>query len=198
MLIIDWDKESGWQDPAITPFENLSLPPACAALHYAIECFEGMKAYKDAKGQIRLFRPDCNLERLNSSMKRLAMPSFNPEGYLECLKQLLRKDASWFPEGDGFSIYIRPTAIGNSPYLGVHASEEVKLFTILCPVGPYFKDGFKPIKLFADTHHVRSWPGGAGNAKVGGNYAPAIAPTESVFELGCSSVSEKSWRYSYH
>ena len=73
-----------------------------------------------------------------------------------------------------YSIYIRPTAIGTAPYLGVHASEDVKLFAILSPVGPYFKDGFKAVKLYADTENVRAWPGGVGNAKVGGNYGPGL------------------------
>ena len=172
MLVIDWSAKKGWHNPEITPYGNLSLSPACVALHYGIECFEGMKAYKDEQGHIRLFRPDCNMERLNHSMSRLAMPSFNGDGFIDCLKQLLRIDESWIPTEEGYSIYIRPTAIGTAPYLGVHASEDVKLFAILSPVGPYFKDGFKAVKLYADTENVRAWPGGVGNAKVGGNYGP--------------------------
>jgi branched-chain amino acid aminotransferase len=77
-----------------------------------------MKAYKDKNGKIRLFRPDCNMERLNHSMTRLAMPDLNDDGFLECIKQLLRLDESWIPDEDGYSMYIRPTAIGTSPYLG--------------------------------------------------------------------------------
>eukprot|EP00596_Hydrurales_sp_CCMP1899_P010457 CAMPEP_0119049858 /NCGR_PEP_ID=MMETSP1177-20130426/66797_1 /TAXON_ID=2985 /ORGANISM="Ochromonas sp, Strain CCMP1899" /LENGTH=323 /DNA_ID=CAMNT_0007027585 /DNA_START=224 /DNA_END=1191 /DNA_ORIENTATION=+ len=188
MLTIDWDKESGWHNPEILPYGNLSLSPACSALHYGIECFEGMKAYKDDKGGVRLFRPDCNMERLNNSMERCAMPGFNGEGFIECLKQLLRIDESWIPVKEGYSVYIRPTAIGNSPYLGVHASEQIKLFAILSPVGPYFKDGFVPIKLYADIENVRAWPGGTGNAKMGGNYAPAILPTEKAKDFGCSQI----------
>lgn len=80
------------------------------------------------------------------------------------------------------------TAIGTSPFLGVHASEQVKLFVILSPVGPYYKGGFKPIKLLADTQNVRAWPGGVGNAKVGGNYGPTIAPSQEAAKLGCSQV----------
>lgn len=75
------------------------------------------------------------------------MPNFNSEGYLECLKELLRVDESWIPQQEGYSMYIRPTAIGTAPYLGVHASAYVKFYTIMCPVGPYFKEGFKPIKV---------------------------------------------------
>jgi branched-chain amino acid aminotransferase len=74
------------------------------------------------------------------------MPTFDGDAYLECLKMLLRVDESWIPTEEGYSLYIRPTAIGTAPYLGVHASANVKLFTILSPVGPYFK-GFKPVKV---------------------------------------------------
>jgi len=99
-------------------------------------------------------------------MERLALPSLDMDGFLECIKQLVRLDESWVPNQEGYSMYIRPTAIGTSPFLGVHASESLKLFVILSPVGPYYKGGFKPIKLFADVENARAWPGGVGNAKV--------------------------------
>eukprot|EP01035_Chromulina_nebulosa_P017741 gene17741-23338_t len=188
MLSIDWDEINGWQNPTITPYHNFSISPAATVFHYAIECFEGMKAYKDKSGVIRLFRPDCNMDRLLYSMQRLAMPKFNADGFIDCIKQLLLVDKNWIPDQEGYSIYIRPTAIGTSPYLGVHASETVKLYVILSPVGPYYKHGFKPIKLFADTANIRAWPGGVGNAKVGGNYAPTILPSKLVAERGYSQI----------
>ena len=188
MLEIDWDTELGWHAPIIKPYENFSISPAAAALHYGIECFEGMKAYKDKKGKVRLFRPDCNMDRLNKSMVRLAMPSFNSDGLIECIKQLLRIDESWVPQKDGYSLYLRPTAIGISPTLGVKASDQVKLYVICSPVGPYFKDGFKPVKLYAGSENVRAWPGGVGAAKVGGNYGPCIAPAEKAAKLGCHQI----------
>ena len=188
MLEIDWDINIGWHSPIIKPYENLSISPAAVALHYGIKCFEGMKAYKDKKGKVRLFRPDMNMDRLNKSMVRLAMPSFNSDGLIECIKQLLRIDESWVPQKDGYSLYLRPTAIGTSPALGVKASEQVKLFVICSPVGPYFKDGFKPVKLYADSENVRAWPGGVGSAKVGGNYGPCIAPAENAAKLGCHQI----------
>lgn len=149
-----------------------------------------MKAYKDQKGDIRLFRPDKNMERMNYSMTRLSMPPINGnDGLLECIKELIRVDSSWVPDKEGYSLYIRPTAIGTSPLLGVHASEQIKVYTILSPVGPYYKSGFKPVKLYADAKNVRAWPGGVGNAKVGGNYAPTIYPSQQAAkEHGCSQV----------
>lgn len=92
-----------------------------------------MKAYKDEQGKIRMFRPNKNMDRLNGSMTRLAMPDFNGDGLIECMKQLLLIDESWIPQKEGYSIYLRPTAIGTSPYLGVEASKHVKLYVIMSP-----------------------------------------------------------------
>lgn len=149
-----------------------------------------MKAYKDRNGKIRLFRPDRNMQRMNYSMTRLSMPSIDTSnGFLECIKELIRIDEDWIPDKEGYSLYIRPTAIGTSPFLGVHASEQIKLYCILSPVGPYYKSGFKPVKLYADVKNVRAWPGGVGNAKVGGNYAPTIYPSQlAAKKHGCSQV----------
>ncbi|CAE7457727.1 unnamed protein product, partial [Symbiodinium microadriaticum] len=109
--------------------------------------------------------------------------------FLECLKELVRLDSSWVPAEDGYSLYIRPTAIGASPFLGVHASEQVKVYCILSPVGPYYKTGTtKPVKLMADPQNVRSWPGGVGNVKVGGNYAPSIHVSAQAAEKGYSQI----------
>lgn len=147
-----------------------------------------MKAYKTSNGEIRLFRPDCNMDRLKYSMERLSLPSINTDGLLDCIKELLRVDESWIPSEEGYSMYIRPTAIGTSPFLGVQAAEHCKVYCILSPVGPYYRGGFNPIKLYADTDNVRAWPGGAGNAKVGGNYAPTILPSKKAQALGCSQI----------
>jgi branched-chain amino acid aminotransferase len=167
MLEIDWDVNRGWYSPKIVPYGDLSMSPASTSLHYGIECFEGMKAYLDKNNNIRLFRPDRNMNRMNYSMTRMGMPRIDlNDGLLDCIKELLKVDRDWIPNKEGYSLYIRPTAIGTSPFLGVQASEHVKVFAILCPVGPYYKSGFNPVKLYADTENVRAWPKGVGNAKV--------------------------------
>lgn len=175
MLTVDWNSKTGWTTPLIQEFSNFSISPASLVLHYGIECFEGMKAYLDANGNVRLFRPEKNMARFQNSMQRLALPDVDQEGLLECLKQLLIVDKSWIPSVDGYSLYIRPTAIATSPYLGVQAPNHARVFVILSPVGPYYKSGFAPVKLLADHMNVRAWPGGVGNVKLGGNYAPTIA-----------------------
>ena len=175
MLEVDWDNENGWHNPVIKPYGDMQISPAAPCLHYGIECFEGMKVYKDKNGDIRLFRPDKNMDRLNHSMKTVSMPSFNGDGMIECIKKLVKMEESWIPTKEGYSVYLRPTAIGTNDSLGVHTPTKAKLYVICSPTGPYFASGFKPVKLYADTVNVRAWPGGVGNAKLGGNYGPTIA-----------------------
>lgn len=188
MLEIDWTITKGWGAPKISPYHKLELDPACSVYHYALECFEGMKAYVDDKGKARLFRPRKNLERLQDSMHRMCFPSFAEDEFAACLEELVRVDKDWIPRGEGFSLYLRPTAISTHPYLGVGRSTSIKLFVIASPVGPYYPEGFKPVSLFADTVHVRAWPGGTGASKVGANYAPTILPQALAAANGYSQV----------
>jgi branched-chain amino acid aminotransferase len=188
LLEVDWSASGGWGKPAIVPYHPFSIDPASSVLHYALECFEGMKAYLDAEGKVRLFRPDKNIERLRASMARLAFPDFEPAAFQACLERLVLEDKDWIPQGDGFSLYIRPTAISTHPYLGVSVSSSVKLYVILCPVGPYYPEGFKPVSLYADAKNVRAWPGGTGHSKIGANYAPSILPQTEAAKKGFSQV----------
>lgn len=189
MLVVDWNKTTGWSTPLISEHTNFSISPAALGLHYAIQCFEGMKAYVDKNGHVRLFRPEKNMKRLSESMERMALPALDQEGFLECVKQLVLVDKNWIPRQDGYSLYIRPAAIGTSPYLGVQAPSHGKVYCILSPVGPYYPSGFAPVKLYAGGEHVRAWPGGVGNVKCGGNYAPTIALSRDVaLKYGCDQI----------
>jgi branched-chain amino acid aminotransferase len=188
ILEIDWNSSSGWSAPQIKPFGDLQIHPAASSLHYGLQCFEGMKAYVDKDGEVRLFRPDKNMERMNTSCERLFLPKFDGEELVECIKELIKVDRDWIPEGEGFSLYIRPTAISTHPYLGVTKPDNAKIFVILSPVGPYYPEGFAPVKLFADNQNVRAWPGGIGYAKAGGNYAPTIGPQATAAAEGYSQV----------
>ncbi|KAJ3105572.1 hypothetical protein HDU97_007914 [Phlyctochytrium planicorne] len=184
MLSVEWQATKGWSAPQIHPYGNLSLAPSATVLHYGLECFEGMKAYKDKEGKIRLFRPDMNMARLLRSCKRLTLPAFDTEQFLECIKELLKVDQRWIPNERGYSLYIRPTAIATQESLGVGPSSKSLMFVITCPVGPYYKTGFNAVSLSATSHYVRAWPGGTGDAKVGGNYAPGIRPQIEVAKEG--------------
>jgi len=188
MFEVDWDAKEGWGKPRIVPLHNLSLSPACSSLHYAIQCFEGLKAYKNEDGKIFLFRPDKNAERLNSSTHRLGLPQFDSEEFIKCMAELVRVDERWIPQERGYSLYIRPTVISNDSTLGVNPPQKALFYIIMSPVGPYFPSGFAPVKLYADPTFIRAFPGGTGNVKIGANYGPTIQPSLQAQKKGYSQV----------
>ena len=188
MLEVDWTAEGGWGAPQISKYKDLSLSPAASSLHYSLQCFEGMKAYRSETGEVRLFRPDMNAARLLRSSTRLALPAFDQDELIAVLKKLVEVDKDWIPQQKGYSLYIRPTVISTDVCLGVAPPAAAKLFVITCPVGPYYKDGFKPVSLIADSSNVRAWKGGTGDYKVGGNYGPTIAPQVEAAKKGYQQI----------
>ncbi|KAL7572045.1 hypothetical protein ACA910_001697 [Epithemia clementina (nom. ined.)] len=189
MLLAEWNQDSNWSAPRIIPYQDLKLSPASSCLHYGLQCFEGMKAYKSlGDPSLRLFRPEMNMKRLQSSMERLHMPGsdFDHNELISCIAELVKLDEKWIPYGDGYSLYIRPTVIATHRFLGLAAPTSLLLFVITSPVGPYYKTGFKPVRLTADSSYIRAWPGGTGNAKVGGNYAPTMKAQAEAARLGYS------------
>ncbi|XP_062512590.1 branched-chain-amino-acid aminotransferase, cytosolic-like [Corticium candelabrum] len=188
MLEVEWDAAEGWKTPKISEFHNLSLSPGSVVLHYALEVFEGTKAYRGDDGKVRLFRPIENMKRMNNSAKRLSLPTFDGEEFVKCIKDLVRVDADWVPSEPNTSLYIRPTMIGTRPSLGVGPSNTALLYVVLCPVGPYFKSGFKPVSLLADPRFVRSFKGGIGDTKAGGNYGGTIFVQLEAEKQGCQQV----------
>lgn len=178
----------GWTPPAIVPYGPISLEPSAMCLHYGVEAFEGMKAYKDARGRLRLFRPDMNMDRLRRSAARLTLPDFDGAAFLACIKALVRQERDWVPAHRGYSLYLRPTILGTQTTLGVGPSNRALLLCIASPVGPYYKTGFAAVSLYASQRYVRAWPGGTGDCKVGGNYAPGILPQIQAAAKGYSQI----------
>ncbi|ODH26747.1 branched-chain amino acid aminotransferase [Paracoccidioides brasiliensis] len=188
MLVVKWNTKDGWLAPSIIPYQNLSLSPATSVFHYAFECFEGMKAYKDKAGGIRLFRPDKNMERLNKSSKRIALPTVDGDVVIKLISELVKLDSRFIPQARGYSLYLRPTMIGTQESLGVTAPNSAMFFVIASPVGPYFPTGFKAISLEATNYAVRAWPGGVGDKKLGANYAPCIVPQLEASKKGFQQI----------
>lgn len=184
MLTIEWNQTEGWLAPTISPYQNLSLDPATCVFHYAFECFEGMKAYKDNQGNVRLFRPDKNMERFNKSAARIALPTFSPYAAIDLIAQFAKLEERFIPNERGYSLYLRPTLIGTQKTLGVSAPGSALLFVIASPVGPYYPTGFKAVSLEATDYAVRAWPGGVGDKKLGANYAPCIVPQMEAAKRG--------------
>ncbi|KAI1183560.1 branched-chain amino acid aminotransferase [Nemania serpens] len=176
MLTIEWTQTEGWRAPVIQPYQNLSLDPATCVFHYGFECFEGMKAYKDRAGRVRLFRPDKNMARFNKSAARIALPTFSPTALTDLVSRFAQLEERFIPVERGYSLYLRPTLIGTQKTLGVGPPGSALLFVIASPVGPYYPTGFKAVSLEATDYAVRAWPGGVGDKKLGANYAPCVLP----------------------
>lgn len=186
MFIAEYNNE--WKSLKIVPFDNISLPPQASIFHYGVGIFEGMKAFRDANGKVRLFRPMKNCERFAGSSKRVALPPPDPVELQKCIMKLLQVEEKWVPQERGFSLYIRPTYIGTTPSLGVKACNQALLYIILSPVGPYYPTGFKPVSLWACREYCRAWPGGTGNYKVAPNYGITVMPGELAHEHNCQQV----------
>jgi branched-chain amino acid aminotransferase len=190
MFLLDYNIDKGWHDGRIVPYGPICLDPAASVFHYAQEIFEGMKAYKTSEGKILLFRPDMNDKRAISSCSRLCIPPLEEGVLTQAVKALVKVDRDWIPDLEGTSLYIRPFIIATEPFLGVRASHEYMFIVILSPVGPYYKEGLAPTKIYVEDHYVRSVPGGAGYVKMGGNYAVGL---RSEFEAGEKSYSQVMW-----
>ena len=174
MLVADWHSDGGWKAPICQDFGNLSLPPQCGGLHYALQCYEGLKAYLNPRGEPVLFRPDMNAKRMLRTGGRLVFPSFDEREWVDCVRYIVDRDKAFIPKEPGYSLYVRPAMIGTNTNLRIGVSDAVKFLVILSPVGPYYQEGFKPVKLYVEETMRRSFPGGTGGYKIGANYAPTV------------------------
>ncbi|KAL3076088.1 hypothetical protein niasHT_034152 [Heterodera trifolii] len=190
MMEVDWSDANGWGKPLISPLHPLQLHPGAKALHYAIELFEGMKAYRGQDNHIRLFRPEKNIARMRRTAARLMLPDFDGNELLKIIDELVRIDQDWVPSSDEASLYIRPTMIGTDPTLIEGWSTGSKLFIVTGPAGDIGEAAHspKPIALLADPNLARTSPGGVGQYKMGCNYAPGILIGKQATELGCQQV----------
>ncbi|MDR1496395.1 MAG: branched-chain amino acid aminotransferase [Clostridiales Family XIII bacterium] len=188
MFIMDYDEGEGWHDARIVPYAPIELDPAASVLHYAQETFEGLKAYRTAGGGLKLFRPDMNAKRTARTSDRLCIPPIDEGFYVDAIRALVDVDRDWTPDIDGTSLYIRPFIIATEPFLGVRPSRRYKFIIILSPVGPYYKEGLAPTKIFVEDEYTRAAPGGTGYAKVGGNYAASLKAQMKAHELGFTQV----------
>jgi branched-chain amino acid aminotransferase len=188
MFLMKWDRQSGWHDAKICPYHKFSLDPAAMVFHYGQAIFEGLKAYKGEKGQVYLFRPQDNIERMNTSALRMCMPRLPLEKVFKALKALVYLDRDWIPTVAGATLYIRPTMIAVEPALGVRPAGEYYFFIIMCPVGAYYPEGFSPTKIYVTDKYVRSVKGGVGHVKTAGNYAASIMAAEEAHKAGYTQV----------
>ncbi len=188
MFLMNYTEGKGWHDARIVPYAPISLDPSAMVFHYAQEMFEGMKAYCTPSGDIQLFRPMKNIERMRNTNERLCIPQIPDEDVLQAIKETVLFDKDWIPTSVGTSLYIRPFIIATDPQLGVHPSHTYIFCIILSPVAAYYAEGINPVKIFIEREYVRAVKGGTGFAKVGGNYAASLKGQEKAAKLGYSQV----------
>ncbi|MBR2447930.1 MAG: branched-chain amino acid aminotransferase [Clostridia bacterium] len=188
MFMMDWNKEKGWYNARIVPFENISLHPASTVLHYGSEIFEGLKAYRRADGKVQLFRPIENIRRMNRSAERLCLPQIPEDLAMQVLETFVELEKDWTPSAEGTSLYLRPFMFGNDESLGVHAVHNATYVIIASPVGSYYPEGINPVKIMIEDEDVRAVRGGTGYAKCGGNYAASNRAGERAAQQGYSQV----------
>lgn len=180
MFVADY-REGEWTDLRIVPYQDFSISPANATLHYAQSIFEGLKAHKNEQGDILIFRPEANARRLIKSAERMCMPPVPEALFLEAIDRLVELDSGWVPDGDGTSLYIRPFQFADDPFIGVRPSETYKFMVITGPVGGYYSE---PVRVKIEKHFTRASKGGVGYAKTAGNYAASLYPAKKANEQG--------------
>ncbi len=188
MFIMNYTEGQGWHDPRIVPYGNLSLSPASMVFHYGQEIFEGLKAYRGADGRPRLFRPDMNAKRTNSSNKRLVIPELPEDDFVQAVSELVKVDSDWIPTEEGTSLYIRPFIIATDDFLGVAPSKTYLFIIILSPSGAYYESGLEPVGIWIEDDYVRAVRGGMGFTKTGGNYAASLIAQVKAHDDGYSQV----------
>lgn len=167
-------KDGKWDEGVLTEDSNVVLNECAGVLQYAQTIFEGLKAYTTADGHIVVFRPDLNAARMVDSAKRLEMPVFPEERFLDAIDQVVKANADYVPPyGSGATLYIRPYMFGSNPVIGVKPADEYQFRVFVTPVGPYFKGGAKPLTIRV-SEFDRAAPKGTGHIKAGLNYAMSL------------------------
>ena len=185
---MNYTKGRGWHSPTIKPLGNIPMHPGTMFIHYGQSIFEGLKAYKTKNDEVVLFRPDEHFKRLNRSARRICIPEVDADFMINALKELVNIQRDWVPRGEGESLYVRPFIYGSDPFLGVNPASSYKLIILLSPVGAYYPEGFKPIKILVQDDFVRAVRKGLGECKTPANYAASLLAGKKAMEQGFSQV----------
>ncbi len=177
-------KDGEWDGGFLTSDANVTINECACVLQYCQNCFEGLKAYTTVDGHIVLFRPDMNASRMVDSAKRMEMPPFPEDRFIDAVHQTVEANAAYVPPyGTGATLYVRPYMFGSNSVIGVAPADEYQFRIFGTPVGPYFKGGLKPIALRV-CDYDRAAPHGTGNIKAGLNYAMSLYPTVEAHQQG--------------
>jgi len=184
--MLEADFENGeWRNVEIKPYQPLLISPSVAAIHYGQSIFEGIKAYKNKKGEAFIFRPHDNFKRFNISAERMQMPLVPEELFIEGMRQLIELDKNWIPDKPDHSLYIRPFMFASDELIGVRPSDTYKFMVILSPTGPYYT---APMRIYVEEKYTRASAGGVGYAKAAGNYGASMLATAEAKKKGYDQV----------
>ena len=183
-------KNGAWTPVASLTEDYLHFSAYAGALHYAIECFEGLKAFRGKDGRIRMFRPEENAKRLQRSAKYLGIEAPSTELFIEMCERCIKENEEFLPpyEATGASLYLRPTLIGSNPQLGVQSSKESTFMVLCSPVGAYVGGALDAVDVVIARNYDRAAPNGSGSFKVGGNYACSLYSLNVAHEQGYKAV----------
>lgn len=184
-----WYRDGQWGELEVSDSETVNLHIGATTFHYGQEAFEGLKAFRGKDGKIRVFRMDENAKRMQRSAQGIMMAEVPVGLFADAVKKVVKLNESLVPPFDsGASLYIRPLLIGTGAQIGVKPSTEYLFLVMVMPVGPYFKEGFKPTDLVIYREYDRAAPLGTGTIKVGGNYAASLVAGERAHKNGFSAV----------
>nr|GMC97111.1 branched-chain-amino-acid aminotransferase 3, chloroplastic-like [Ipomoea batatas] len=188
MYIMKCSQGESFSKGELLRFGNIELNPSSGILNYGQGLLEGLKAYRKVDGKILLFQPKENALRLKIGAERMCMPSPTVEQFMEAVKLTVLANERWIPPPGKGSLYIRPLLMGSGPVLGLAPAPEFTFLIYASPVGNYFKEGLAPINLIVETEMHRATPGGSGNVKTIGNYAPVLKAQSAAKAKGYSDV----------
>lgn len=167
-------RNGAWEEGKLIEDDTVTISECAGVLQYSQSCFEGLKAYTTEDGHIVAFRPDRNAKRMENSAKRLEMPVFPQEKFVEAVVETVKANAAYVPPyGSGATLYIRPYMFASGPVIGVSPADEYQFRIFTTPVGPYFKAGAHALTLCVSDFD-RAAPHGTGNIKAGLNYAMSL------------------------
>lgn len=184
MYVADY-KDGEWSGQKIIPFSNFSIHPANIAWHYGQAIFEGMKATKSNDGTPILFRPEKHAERINASARRMCMPEFPEDMFMEAIYEIVKCEKDWIPPQEGSALYLRPYMIAMDEFIGVQVAHTYKFVIFCCPVGPFYA---KDLRLKAESQYIRAAKGGVGEAKAAGNYGASLYPANKAKKEGFDQI----------
>ncbi len=182
-------KDGKWSELELTADEYLPMHIGATCLHYGQQCFEGLKAFSGKDGKIRVFRPDQNARRMMQSSRGILLAEVPEKRFVDAIKRVIEANRRFVPPyGTGASLYIRPLLIGTGAEVGVKPAKEYTFLVFVMPVGPYFKEGFKPVDVLISRNVDRAAPLGTGHLKVGGNYAASMQSIQDAHQQGYATT----------